>query len=129
MKPPEDCDIADKIELDAYRALRERVHGLLRADEEHFIFAQLIDFNWRDATYRIINEARRTVSADRKNAAVAPVLGEFIDQSYVMGVVAAVGRLTELSIHGHDPSFSSDNSKPYLPVKTLHTTIMARTLL
>jgi uncharacterized protein (DUF2267 family) len=93
--PPEDCDIADQTDLAAYRALRERAHGLLRRDEEHSIFAQIIDFNWWDATYRVINEARRTVDADRKNAAVAPVLGEFIDQSYVMGVVAAVGRLTD----------------------------------
>ncbi|MFN3780059.1 MAG: AbiU2 domain-containing protein [Brevundimonas aurantiaca] len=109
MKPLEDCDIADKTELAAYRALRERAHDLLRGDEEHSIFAQLIDFNWRDAIYRIINEARRTVSADRKNAAVAPVLGEFIDQSYVMGVVAAVGRLTD------PPSIDSGKGVVSLP--------------
>lgn len=92
---PTECDVANKADLTAYRDLRARAFALLRTDEEHSVWAQIIEFNWLDATFRIINEARRNATGAHPNAAIAPLLGEFVDQAYVMGVVGAVGRLTD----------------------------------
>lgn len=95
VKPLDACEAADKAALSAYRDLRTRALNLMRGDEERSILSQVIELFWRDATYRVINEARRPTTATNKNAAVSPVLGEFIDQSYVIGVVTAVARLTD----------------------------------
>lgn len=90
-----DCDISDKTFLAEFRAFRDRVAELLRGDEEHSISAQLLELFWHDATFRTFNEARRTNTADRRNAAIAPLLANYLDNAYIQSEVLAVSRLTD----------------------------------
>lgn len=95
MKPLDECDVGGTATLAAYRTFRVQAHQLLKGDPEQSVWTQLVSLFWRDATYRTFNEARRTATAARPNSAIAPLLGEFIDESYVLGEVTSVARLTD----------------------------------
>lgn len=99
MKSLNECDVSDKMALAAFRQLQADALHLLRHDPEHSVWAQMTSLFWRDATYRLINEARKPANDSRPNAAISGLLGEFIDDAYVSAEVAAVGRLTD----PHDP--------------------------
>ena len=74
MKPAAECDVTDTGALLKYRDLRMTVFDLLRGDEDHSIWEQMVTLFWRDATYRVFNEARRTASEARPNAAISGLL-------------------------------------------------------
>jgi hypothetical protein len=93
--PASSCDVVDKVRLAQFRKFREQASYLLKDDEDHSIWAQLLQLFWHDAAFRSFNEARRTNTAERKNAAIAPVLARYIDNAYVEGEVLGISRLTD----------------------------------
>jgi hypothetical protein len=95
VKPPSECDVTDFVALARYRKLRATAFQLLRGDEEHSIWEQMVTLFWRDASYRLFNEARRTASDERPNAAISGLLGEFLDAAYILFEVTAISRLTD----------------------------------
>lgn len=95
MKPATECDVTDVGALLKYRTLRSSAYDLLRGDEDHSIWEQMVTLFWRDATYRVFNEARRTASETRPNAAISGLLGEYIDAAYILFEVTAISRLTD----------------------------------
>jgi hypothetical protein len=95
MKPVSECDVSDRERLASYRKLRDTAFELLRGDEDHSIWEQMVTLFWRDATYRIFNEARRSASDARPNAAVSGLLGEYIDAAYLLFEVTGISRLTD----------------------------------
>lgn len=95
MKPENECDVSDHARLTSYRRLRATAFELLRGDEDHSIWEQMVTLFWRDATYRIFNEARKSASDARPNAAVSGLLGEYIDASYLLFEVTGISRLTD----------------------------------
>lgn len=95
MKPAAECDVTDTGALLKYRDLRVTAFELLRGDEDHSIWEQMVTLFWRDATYRMFNEARRTASEARPNAAISGLLGEYIDAAYILFEVTAISRLTD----------------------------------
>jgi hypothetical protein len=92
---PEDCDVADRERLVAYRAKRSEWLRLLDDDPQHSISKQLSAMQWNDVAYRCFNEARRFASAAQPTSAVAPMLGEFLDVGYVATQVLAISKLLE----------------------------------
>jgi len=81
--------------LELHLAFRAQAKTVLKDDPDHSIWEQVVAMFWRDAAYRIFNEARRHADAKKPNAAIAPLLGEFVDQAYVWGEIVAIGRLTD----------------------------------
>jgi hypothetical protein len=92
------CDVSNADSLRAYRKFRAQAQELLKDDEDHSIWAQVVSLFWADATYRLFNEARRPATADKPNGAISPLLGPFIDDAYVASEVGSIGRLTDPAV-------------------------------
>ena len=92
----DECDVADRDKLKRYREHATRWFDWLETDDEHAITRQLSDLMWHDATFRILNEARRLDGAEASSSR-APLLAQFIDQGYVAGQVLGISKLVEPS--------------------------------
>lgn len=90
------CDVADRDKLKRYRENAARWFDWLETDDAHAITRQLSDLMWHDATFRILNEARRLEGAEASSSR-APLLAQFIDQGYVSGQVLGISKLVEPS--------------------------------
>jgi hypothetical protein len=91
---PDDCDVVCKQRLKKYRDKRIEWLRLLDGDQ-HSISQQLSAMQWNDVAYRCFNEARRFASTTLPSAAVAPMLGEFLDVGYVATQVLAISKTLE----------------------------------
>ncbi|MCK1619543.1 hypothetical protein IVA96_23800 [Bradyrhizobium sp. 159] len=92
---PEACDVVRKDRLILYRAKRSEWLRLLDEDPIHSISQQLSAMQWNDVVYRCFNEARRLAPRQTPTAAVAPILGEFLDVGYLSTQVLAISKLVE----------------------------------
>jgi hypothetical protein len=95
VKRAKNCDVSDAAALRTYRKFRARTQELLKGDEDHSIWAQLVALFWTDATYRLFNEARRRATEEKPNGAISSLLGGYIDDAYVAAEVGSIGRLTD----------------------------------
>lgn len=94
--PEDQCDVADRDKLSRYREHATRWFDWLETDDAHAITRQLSDLMWHDATFRILNEARRLEGAEASSSR-SPLLAPFIDQGYVAGQVLGISKLVEPS--------------------------------
>src|ERR1700676_1655839 len=92
---PEACDVLCQEGLIQYRSKRLEWLRLLDGDPIHSISQQLSALQWNDVVYRCFNEARRLASLTVPTAAVAPMLGEFLDVGYLSTQVLAISKLVE----------------------------------
>lgn len=81
--------------MENYLRFRTEARALLKDDEDHSIWAQIVSLFWRDAQFRTFNEARRSATPAKPNAAIASLLASFIDEAYVEREISAIGRLTD----------------------------------
>lgn len=88
-------DVLDHASLAQYRQKRDEWLHLLNKDEHHAIWKQITAMIWDDATFRVLNEARKpTLDASGRSARNALLAG-FIDRGYVLGQVIALRKLSE----------------------------------
>jgi hypothetical protein len=92
---PDACDVVSQERLISYRSKRTEWLRLLDGDPLHSVSQQLSAMQWNDVAYRCFNEARRFASPSDPRAAIAPMLGEFLDIGYISTQVLAISKILE----------------------------------
>jgi hypothetical protein len=108
---PEACDVLCQERLIVCRSKRLEWLRLLDGDPIHSISQQLSAIQWNDVVYRCFNEARRLAPRSVPTAAIAPMLGEFLDVGYLSTQVLAISKLVERN--------SSDPKKAVISIRRL----------
>jgi len=90
------CDVVNKDKLKEYRELRRKWIEHFDQDEYHSIWPQITKMLWRDALFRVVNEARRiTAQGTDPNIGINGPISNLIDIGFVTVQTTTIRRLVE----------------------------------
>jgi hypothetical protein len=91
--PVNACDVVEKANLVTYRTQLDKWRAWCVSDDENSLQSQFSSMFWLDATFRLINETRKT--SDSNFASFSGIIAETLDAGYVAGQAMAIRRLVD----------------------------------